>query len=130
MQSLCRELDIGDRVVFTGEKKDISSWINALDLLIHPSRRESFGRVIVEALAREIPVVATRSGGSEEILEATEAGLLVPQQDPVALAEAMDRMISHPLRAREMAGRGRALVEEKFSLGRTSAALKEELERF
>ena len=127
---LCRELGIDDRVVFTGEKMDISPWIEALDLLIHPSWRESFGRVIVEALAREVPVVATRSGGAEEILEDSETGLLVPQQDPQALAAAIGRMIGSPPRAREMARRGRAVVEEKFTITRAAAELKEEIARF
>ncbi len=130
MSDLGRELGIDGQVVFMGEKIDILPWIKALDLLIHPSWRESFGRVIIEALAREVPVVATRSGGAEEILIDGDTGLLVPQRDPEALAAAIRRMISRPAQAREMARRGRAVVEEKFTIARAAAELKEEIARF
>ena len=130
MNELSRELGIAEKIIFTGEKIDPRNFINSLDLLIHPSWRESFGRVIVEALAREIPVVATRSGGAEEIIVDGETGILIPQREPEAIAGAVSRLIESPEEAREMARRGRAMVEEKFTISRSAAELKEEIARF
>ena len=126
---LCRELDLGERVEFAGEKMDLTRWIGALDLLIHPSWSESFGRVIVEALAREVPVVAARSGGAEEIMANGETGFLVPVEDPEALAGAAIRMISDQDQARAMAIRGRAEVMERYTIARTAMELEEEIKR-
>jgi glycosyltransferase involved in cell wall biosynthesis len=124
---ICRELDLSERVDFSGEKLDLSRWLTTLDLLIHPSGRESFGRVIIEALAREIPVVAARSGGAEEILTDQETGFLVPEGDPEALARAVISMISDPARSRIMAQRGRAEVKEKYAITQTAMELEEEI---
>ncbi len=130
LMDLCRELDLSERVDFPGEKLDLPRWLSALDLLIHPSGRESFGRVIIEALAREIPVVAARSGGAEEILTDGKTGSLVPVGDPEALARAALSMISDPARSRSMAQRGRVEVKEKYSITRTATEWEEEIKRF
>ena len=129
LMGICRELDLSEMVEFSGEKLDLPRWFSALDLLIHPSGRESFGRVIIEALAREIPVVAARSGGAEEILTDGETGFLVPVKDPEALAGAVLSMIDNPARSRDMAQRGRTEVKEKYSITRTAMGLKEEIKR-
>ncbi|MFH1037618.1 MAG: glycosyltransferase family 4 protein [PVC group bacterium] len=130
METLCRELGIGERVVFRGERIDLPRCLRELDLLIHPSWGESFGRVVVEALAREVPVVASRSGGVEEILTDGSTGLLIPPRDPEALAAAARRMITRPAEAREMACRGRQAVEERFAIGRFAGELKREMAQF
>ena len=74
---------------------EIPIWMNACDLFVLPSLTESFGVVQIEALACGKPVVATRNGGSEEILTSEEYGLLVEPADPKDLAEkillALDR---------------------------------------
>jgi len=70
-------------------------WMNACDLFVLPSLSESFGVVQIEALACGKPVVATRNGGSEEIIISDEHGLLVKLADPEDLTEkilvALDR---------------------------------------
>lgn len=129
LMDICRELALSDRVEFSGEKLDLPRRINLLDLLIHPSGIESFGRVIIEALAREIPVVAARSGGAEEILTDGETGSLVPVGDPKALAGVVLSMIDNRARSRVMAQRGRDEVKEKYSITRTAMELEEEIKR-
>jgi len=127
LMDICRELDLSERVEFSGEKLDLPRWLSALDILIHPSGRESFGRVIIEALAREIPVVAARSVGAEEILTDGGTGFLVPVKDPEALAGAVLSMLDHPARSRDMARRGRTEVKEKYSITRTAMKWEEEI---
>lgn len=76
---------------------------------------ESFGLYVLEALASGVPVVQPRHAAFPEIIEATEGGLLCEPDDPVSLANGLERLLTHPEEAREMARRGRAAVLEKFS---------------
>ena len=93
----CRVADgrLDQRVCFSGPQADaeLARSYAAADVLVLPSRAESYGMVIAEALARGLPVVATAVGGVPEALghdaEGTRPGLLVPPGDPVALREAI-----------------------------------------
>ena len=92
-----RSLGLQDYVMLAGGKPhdEIPLWMNACDLFVLPSLRESFGIVQVEAMACGRPVVATRNGGSEEVVISDDYGLLVEPADPEDLAEkilvALDR---------------------------------------
>jgi glycosyltransferase involved in cell wall biosynthesis len=92
-----RSLGLEDYVVLAGGKPhdEIPLWMNACDLFVLPSLRESFGVVQIEAMACGKPVVATRNGGSEEVVISDKYGLLVEPVDPDGLAEkilvALDR---------------------------------------
>ncbi len=92
-----RDLNLKDYIKFIGFIPDefISTWINACDLFVFPSLSESFGIVQIEALACGKPVVATRNGGSEEVINSENYGLLVNPADPEGLASniliALDR---------------------------------------
>lgn len=74
-----------------------------------PSRAESFGAVLVEALACGTPVVATRCGGPEDIVT-DEVGILVPPEDPEALAVALESVLDHPERYEREVLRAHALA--------------------
>ncbi len=82
-------LGLEDHVVLAGGKPhdEIPLWMNACDLFVLPSLSESFGVVQVEAMACGKPVVATRNGGSEEVITSDDYGLLVEPGDPDDLAE-------------------------------------------
>lgn len=77
---------------------------------------------LVEAMANGVPVVATATGGIPELLEGG-AGLLVPQRDPAALAEALERLLGDAGLREELVHRGRERVEESFDVERVAAAL-------
>ena len=83
-------------VIFHGTKakQEVVECMRQCDFLVSPSLFETFGVVIIETLACGKPVIATRSGGPEEILN-KETGILVPQKDIDALANAIDYMLSH-----------------------------------
>jgi glycosyltransferase involved in cell wall biosynthesis len=95
MHELARSLGLGDRIKFVGEKSpsEVAEYMRNSGLLVLPSRRESFGAVLVEALACGIPVVATRCGGPEDIVT-DEVGLLVETQNEQALASAIESVWS------------------------------------
>jgi glycosyltransferase involved in cell wall biosynthesis len=116
---LAERLGVSDRVHFVGFQTDILPFLNAVDLVVHCSiSPEPFGRVIVEALLAGKPVVATRGGGPEEIIEDQKTGILVDPDDPVELAKAIERLLTDRAWAKQLAAAGRKSVEERFSLDR------------
>jgi glycosyltransferase involved in cell wall biosynthesis len=104
------------KVVFTGLRDDVPAVTAALDVAVLPSYREAQGLAILEALALRRPVVATAVGGVTEMIENERTGLLVPPHDPVALGNAIVRVLTdHPL-ADMVARAGHDLVLARFSL--------------
>lgn len=89
-KNLARELDVENKCIFYGEIKPegIMDFYSRLDAYVLPSRDETFGVVVVEAMACGLPVIASRCGGPEEIIT-TENGLLIDRENPVQLSEAI-----------------------------------------
>ncbi|MDA8805325.1 glycosyltransferase [Euryarchaeota archaeon] len=94
LDQLTTALGIGDRVEFVGEisRERACEFFQQIDAFVHPSRYETFGIVLVEALSTGRPVIATRCGGPNDIIR-SEDGLLVDVDDIDGLAEAMRNMI-------------------------------------
>jgi len=90
------ELDLQDCVHFTGYRQDMADIMASLDALVMPSYCETFGRVLIEAMASKTPIIATRAGGVPEIINADTLGLLVSPQNPEELAEAMAKIATDP----------------------------------
>lgn len=97
-------------------------WGNA-DLLIFPSKLETFGIVLVEALAFETPVISSRAGAAEEILLNGEAGLLLDELSVDGLAAAINNVLEDRAGALERARAGRQRAENEFNLERNSERL-------
>lgn len=114
LRSLARDLRIADRVTFTGHQGDVYPWFDAIDVAVTASMGEPFGRVTVEAMALGKPVVGVRSGGTAEIIEDGVSGLLVPPDDPAALASAVSSILSDSA-LRERLSRGGLRRAECFS---------------
>lgn len=94
LRQMVHDLGLDSRVEFTGPKlpTEVSQYMRESAVLVLPSRLEAFGSVIVEALACGTPVIATRSGGPEDIIN-EKVGLLVPKEDPEALASAIIQVL-------------------------------------
>lgn len=101
------------RVLMPGMEWNTPPLYSAMDIVVLPSHREGFPNVPLEAAAMELPVVATRIPGCVDAVEEGVTGLLVPPQEPAALANAIRRYLDDPeLRRRHgRAGRARVLVE-------------------
>jgi glycosyltransferase involved in cell wall biosynthesis len=87
-------LGVADVVHFTGLRTDVPQLMHGIDVLVVPSRQEGFGRVIVEANAAGVPVVAFAVGGIAEVIEDGVTGRLVPPRDIEALAETVRRVLA------------------------------------
>ena len=119
-------LAIEDRVVFTGFQKNVVPYYALASIFALPSLSEGSPNVILEAMAAGLPIASTNVGGVPEILEDGVTGLLVPAQDPPALAEALRRLLtSEDLRA-QLASAGRRQAETAHTL----QAYKRELTQF
>lgn len=108
---------------FLGAREDIPDVLNALDVFVMPSRAEAFGIAAVEAMACELPVVASAVGGLREVILNAETGLLVPVGDVRALANAILELLRDENKRRAMGERGRARVLEHFALAAQARAM-------
>jgi glycosyltransferase involved in cell wall biosynthesis len=124
LEAEASDLDITNRVVFTGRREDVPAVTAALDVAVLPSYREAQGLSVLEAMALSRPVVASRVGGIPEMIEDGVTGLLVPPNDPVALGGAISRLLSdHPF-ADMIARRGHDLVHDRFCVEMMVAAVE------
>lgn len=93
-----------------GWQADVRPWYAAADALVHPSRREGFPNVVIEAGAMELSSIVTDINGSREIVADGQNGRIVPAQDPDALCKAMLQFVEQPEECRKMAATARELA--------------------
>ena len=98
---------------------DVPRHLNAMDLMCAPSQttrawREQFGRMLIEAMACGIPVVASRSGEIPHVMG--DAGVLVDESDAAHWTAAIDRLLTEPKSRADLSARGLGRVHEKFAL--------------
>lgn len=128
-----RRLGLEDAVDLVGFVADPRAELDRAAVCVHASPvPEPFGQVVVEAMVRGVPVVATRAGGVEEILDDDEhdgdggaLGLLVPPGDVAAIAAAVRQVLTMPGPARARAARARASALRRFPVARTAQVLTE-----
>ncbi|QLG28686.1 glycosyltransferase family 4 protein [Halorarum halophilum] len=109
-----RELGVEDCITFTGYVDDVHRYLAAFDVSVLPSLKEPFGRVVVESLLMETPVVGTADGGIPEIVTHGETGYLVPPEEPRVIADSVTRLLDNPSRMTEFGQRGREESLERF----------------
>ncbi|OBQ69499.1 hypothetical protein A8146_29900 [Mesorhizobium loti] len=106
------------RVSFHGEtsEEQLRGFYRACDIFVAPSRFESFGQVLVEAMIYGKPVIACRAGGMVEIIEPQETGLLAEPGDPISLEGCLERLIVDASLRRSFGEAGRRRYEQHFSV--------------
>ena len=125
MEALAGRLGITGACRFVGFRDDVWELLHLCDVVVMPSHVEPFGNVAVEAGAAGRALVATRVGGIPEIVRDGETGLLVPPQEPAALAGSVAQLLSDAARRAELGGQARADVLTRFSLAAQAQAVME-----
>lgn len=119
-QTLAQRLGVSDCVSFVGKKpqSDILHYLSVADLFLLPSQSESFGLSALEAMACEVPVVATRVGGVPEVVEEGGCGYLFEVGDVNGMAEAGIRVLSDNHHRAVLGKRGREIAVSRFATGK------------
>ncbi|HEY4411987.1 MAG TPA: glycosyltransferase family 4 protein [Gaiellaceae bacterium] len=126
LERLAGELGVESRLFLPGRVPDVAAWLRRASVYVQPARWEGFGLAVLEAMVCGLPVVATNVSSLPELVADGETGVLVPPDDPAALAPAIERALSEP----GMGDAGRERARRDFSVARMAdrtAALYEAL---
>jgi glycosyltransferase involved in cell wall biosynthesis len=124
-----RRLDLQARVRLAGERSDVPELLAESDVFVLSSRSEGLPVSVLEAMAAELPVVATDVGGLAELVVDGETGILVPPGDEAALTEALGRVVADRELRRRLGTAGRVRAESSFDLSAFRRAHLELYER-
>lgn len=116
LEQQARQLGVAERVTFAGVRNDVADLLGAADVFVQPSLWEGLSIALLEAMFAEVPVVATRVEGVVDAVEDGHSALLVPPNDPGALAAALDRILADPQLAGELAAAGKRIAESKYTV--------------
>jgi glycosyltransferase involved in cell wall biosynthesis len=124
LEALAAAEGIGERVRFVGttDRDATVALLGGAAVVACPSRFEGLPLVCVEAFAAARPVVGSAVNGIPEIVRNEETGLLVPPDDPDALARALDRLLAAPEVGDRLGARGREVVEREYTWSRVTGA--------
>src|SRR6185436_13417435 len=116
-EALANRLGVSDSVEFAGKQPQsiIRDYLSVADLLLLPSQSESFGLTALEAMACEVPVIATRVGGIPELVEDGGCGYLFEIADVDAMAAASRRVLSDEAERKRLGSRGREIAVSRFA---------------
>lgn len=114
-----------ERVIFTGQISDVQPFYAAADVFVLPSHSEGSPNVLLEAMAANLPIVATAVGGVPEIVENNESALLVPANDPDVLAAAIARVLTDQSVAERLTNNSAALIASQYTPEKYVRALVE-----
>jgi glycosyltransferase involved in cell wall biosynthesis len=133
LRAVALEAGLAEMVEFAGVLGDVRPALEETDLFVLPSRFEGHALALLEAMATGRPIVATAVPGNTDAIRHDEDGILVPPDDPAALAVAMSSLLADRGRAARLAASAQARAREHFSaevmVGRTIAAYRRTLER-
>jgi glycosyltransferase involved in cell wall biosynthesis len=114
--NLAKELGLENRLSFLGFRQDVPDILNDLDIFVLPSTSEGFPLVVLEAMACAKPVVATRCGGTGEMVDEGRTGYMVPVADASAIASRVSELLNQPEGGASMGRAAKLRVESEFSV--------------
>ncbi len=115
-EAVLADAGVRDLAWLPGERADVPAVMRGLHAFALPSLAEGISNTILEAMASGLPVLATSVGGNADLVEEGVTGLLVPQADAEAMAQALACLAQDPARAAVMGEAGRTAAEARFSL--------------
>jgi glycosyltransferase involved in cell wall biosynthesis len=121
---MAKSLGVKPHVIFCDDTIRIANVLASVDMLAIPSLFEGMPNVALEAMAAELPVVATAVGGTPEVVIDGKTGLLVPPKNAEAITSAITRLLENPQLRKEMGRAGRRRVESEFSIHDSARKVK------
>lgn len=118
LKDLAKSLDLTDKIIFVGLRRDVKKLLSLARLFILPSLWEGMPNVLLEAMAAGKAVIATEVGGVPEVVVHGETGILVPPEDPNALARSIKCLLQDELKVNKMGETGRLQVEKHFTIAK------------
>lgn len=125
LQDRIRTLGLEHHFLFLGGRNDVPELLSCCDFSLLASSAEGLPNAVLESMAAGLPVIATAVGGTPEIIEDGEHGLLVPPRDPDAIGRALRRLVEDEALSRKLRTAGRERVRKSFSFERVLADLEE-----
>ena len=119
-----QKLGVNDSILWLGHRNDVPQLMAGLDVYVLASLDEMFPVAVLEAMAAGKAIVATRVGGVPECVQEGETGLLVPSENPNALAEAILKLLRNPQLRAEMGARAREVARQEFSVASQTPRLE------
>lgn len=116
ISALFVQAGIEHRLHRLGYVADISELMNEIDLLVHPARQEPLGRVLLEAAASGVPMIATSVGGTLEILQDRSSALIIEPKSPSAIADTIHELLSSDTLRGTLGTKARQVALEKFNI--------------
>ncbi|MFO1093076.1 MAG: glycosyltransferase family 4 protein [Planctomycetaceae bacterium] len=113
-----KDLRVAEHVTFVPNVLQFGSSLDAMDIFVLPSLRQGLGTIMLEAMLRGRPVIATSGGGVDRVVTDGRTGLFVPPRDSAALAARINELLDDPLRARSIGEAARQLVQSEFPVDR------------
>jgi len=115
LEALIDELRMGAHVRLLGQRSDMLAVLEALDLFVLSSIREGLPNVVLEAMAMEIPIVATRVGSVPDVVEDGATGRLIEPGNVSELIAGIENMLANPVERERQASAARSVIEERYS---------------
>lgn len=115
LKKMAQDLDLEDCVHFAGYRADMEKVVASIDALLMPSKFETFGRVLIEAMASKTPVIATKAGGVPNIIQDHQDGLLVSPENAEEMAAAMEKLTTDPSLSRALSEKAYLKVKATYS---------------
>lgn len=118
LEKLANDLNIDKNVIFTGHRTDIDDILSMSDIAVLSSVREGFSISLLEYMACKKPIIATDVGGNREAIISGESGIIVPPNNPVALAKGIMKLLTDNKMAEDMGMKARERYNEYFTTQR------------
>jgi glycosyltransferase involved in cell wall biosynthesis len=113
-----KDLRLAEHVTFVPHVLQFGSSLAAMDIFVLPSLRQGLGTIMLEAMLRGRPVIATSAGGVDRVVKDGRTGLLVPPRNSASLSARINELLDDPLRARAIGEAARQFVRSEFPMDR------------
>jgi len=129
LEKLTEDLNLKNKVIFAGHRSDVPELLSLMDIFVLPSLTEGMSNALLEAMAAELPCVATKVGGNPEVVQDGVTGFVVSPKDPESMAGAIIKLLQDKDLASKMGKSGQHEVMTNFTIDRMVSQLEQLYER-